>query len=125
MAKAKGRNGWRKGSIELLPSGRFRWRVRVTLPDGTHDRPDGVARTRTEAQDAINKAQQEAAAGQRPVTKTLTVEQMVREHMDAMRPAWSAALLRSERIPARAAHPAPVRPVVRGRGTAEDPPRTL
>ena len=89
MTKGKGRNGWHAGTIEELPSGRFRWRVRVTYPDGTQDRLAGTVRTKTEAQKAITKAQQEAAHGQRPVAQTLTVAQMVREHMEAMRGTWA------------------------------------
>ena len=92
MAKGNGRNwnGWHTGTLEQLPSGAYRWRVRIAYPDGTKERRSGTARTKTEAQQAIIQAQQEAAVGQRAVTKNLTVEQMVREHMDAMRPAWSA-----------------------------------
>ncbi|WP_420597026.1 tyrosine-type recombinase/integrase [Deinococcus sp.] len=89
MTKAKGRNGWHAGTIEQLPSGRYRWRVRVTYPDGTKERQAGTVRTKTEAQQAITKALQEAVAGQRPVTKSLTVGEMVREHMAAMRPTWA------------------------------------
>lgn len=90
MTKAKGRNGWHAGTMEQLLSGAYRWRVRIAYPDGTKERRGGTARTKTEAQRAIIEAQQEAAVGQRAVTRSLTVEQMVREHMDAMRPAWSA-----------------------------------
>ncbi|WP_233218637.1 hypothetical protein [Deinococcus arcticus] len=81
--------GWHKGTIEELPSGRFRWRVRVQYPDGTRERLSGTTRTRTEAQHAIIAAQREAQAGQRPVSHTLTVGEMVTEYMRAKRATWS------------------------------------
>lgn len=83
-------NGWHKGTVEVLPSGSIRWAVRVTYPDGTHDRRRGTVRTKTEAQKAIIDAQKEAAAGQRAVSTTLTVGQMVTEFMQAKAATWSA-----------------------------------
>lgn len=87
--RARGRQGWHAGSIEELPSGRFRWRVRVTYPDGTHDRLGGTARTRTEAQKAIIHAQGEAKVGRRPASETLTVGAMVTEYMTLKRATWA------------------------------------
>ena len=83
MVKAKGRDG--AGTIEKLPSGRYRWRVRVAYPDGTFSRPGGVVKTIKAAQAAINAALSEAEAGQRPVARSLTVAQMVTEYMEAKR----------------------------------------
>ncbi|WP_034384730.1 site-specific integrase [Deinococcus sp. YIM 77859] len=91
--KAKGRRGWHAGTIEELPSGRFRWRVRVTYPDGTRERRGGTVRTRTEAQQAIITAQKEAQAGQRPTSQTLTVGEMVREYMAAKAASWAPRTL--------------------------------
>ena len=87
--RARGRQGWHAGTIEELPSGRFRWRVRVKYPDGTHARVGGTVRTRTEAQKAIIQAQKEADEGKRPVSETLTVGEMVTEYMHAKRATWA------------------------------------
>jgi integrase len=87
--RAKGRNGWHAGTVEELPSGRVRWRVRVTYPDGTRERRGGTVRTKTEAQRAIIQAQQEAAAGVRPVSDRLTVSEMVTEYMAAKGGTWA------------------------------------
>jgi len=82
-------NGWHKGNIEVLPSGRFRWRVRVGYPDGTHARRTGTARTKTEAMKAIMEVQQDAQAGRKPVADKLTLAEMVTEHMEGKRAAWA------------------------------------
>ncbi|WP_288433062.1 site-specific integrase [uncultured Deinococcus sp.] len=87
--RARGRQGWHAGTIEELPSGRFRWRVRVAYPDGTHARVGATVRTRTEAQKAIIQAQKEAGEGKRPVSETLTVGEMVTEFMTAKRATWA------------------------------------
>ena len=87
--RARGRHGWHAGSIEELPSGRFRWRVRVTYPDKSQDRLGGTTRTRTEAQKAIIHAQAEAKMGRRPASETLTVGAMVTEYMALKRATWA------------------------------------
>ncbi|WP_019588279.1 tyrosine-type recombinase/integrase [Deinococcus apachensis] len=91
--RAKGRNGWHKGNIEELPSGRFRWRVWVTYPDGTRERRQGTVRTKTEAQRAIITAQKEAQEGVRPVSDRLTVGEMVTEYMAAKAGSWAPRTL--------------------------------
>lgn len=83
------RQGWHAGTIEELDNGRFRWRVWVAYPDGTRARPGGTTRTKTEARAAIIAAQQEAKAGQRPVSERLTVGEMVTEYMQAKRATWA------------------------------------
>lgn len=87
--REKGRNGWHAGTIEDLPSGRKRWRVRVTYPDGTKERRQGTARTRTEAQRAIVEAQTEAQVGRKPVAASLTVGEMVTEYMAGKAASWA------------------------------------
>lgn len=95
--RAKGRNGWHAGTIEELPSGRFRWRVRVEYPDGTRARLGGTVRTRTEAQRAIIAAQKEAQEGVRPVSDRLTVSEMLTEYMAAKVGSWAPRTLWNNR----------------------------
>lgn len=54
-------------------------------------------RTRTEAQQAIITAQKEAQAGQRPVSQTLTVGEMVGEYMAAKAAGWAPRTLWNNR----------------------------
>ncbi|CAM3996299.1 tyrosine-type recombinase/integrase [Deinococcus marmoris] len=85
VAKKRGHG---HGQYTDLPSGRVGWRVRVTYPDGTKARPSGTANNKMEAYAAVRAKQDEADAGQRPVSRSLTVGQMVEEYIEAKRPIW-------------------------------------
>lgn len=75
--------------ITWLPSGAYRWRVRVTYPDGTSDRLNKTARTKTAAVKARAKAKQEAEEGRRPVDSSLTIGEMVSEYMKGKEATWA------------------------------------
>ncbi|WP_189063316.1 tyrosine-type recombinase/integrase [Deinococcus seoulensis] len=87
--KRKGKASDRQGDVTQLPSGRWRWRVRVTYPDGTTARPSGTVNTKREGHEAIARALQEAGEGKRPASRTLTVGEMVTEYMRSKRATWA------------------------------------
>ncbi|GGN27423.1 site-specific integrase [Deinococcus daejeonensis] len=87
--KRKGKASDRQGQVEQLPSGRWRWRVRVTYPDGTTARPTGTVNTKREGHEAVARTLQEAAQGKRPVSHSLTVGEMVTEFMRWKRATWA------------------------------------
>lgn len=83
------RRGHHEGSLQTLPSGNIRWRIAVTYPDGTQRRRTGTARNVTEARREMQKVREEASAGQAPVSRSVTVEELVREHMEAEKSGWA------------------------------------
>lgn len=84
-----GKRGHHEGSFTVNPSGTVGWRVRVTFPDGTSKRRTGTARNMTAAREAVRQAQEEARAGQKPVSARLTVGEVVREHLEGSRAKWA------------------------------------
>lgn len=89
------KRGHHEGNYTPLPDGRVQWKVRVTYPDGTGNRPSGTARNMTAARQAVRDAQKNAEVGVRPVAKHLTVLEMVTEYMEAKRATWSYRTLKN------------------------------
>ena len=73
------RRGHGEGEITELPDGRFRWRVRVTLPTRETRRPSGTAPNLKAARAAIRTAIKAAEAGRAVDRSKLTVGEYVEE----------------------------------------------
>lgn len=88
MVKTSGR-----ANITKLPSGSYRWRKYVELPDGTVKRLSGTCKKRADAEKAMFQAFNEALHGLPVDLKKLTVADLVREHIEAERHRWAPATL--------------------------------
>lgn len=93
-SSTKSHRGRHAGTIEELPSGRFRARLRVVYPDGTHKRLTGKSvRTRKEAQADLDQFSQDAKYNVRPVSERLTVATMIQEHIAGKEATWAKRTL--------------------------------
>ena len=75
--KAKGKHG--HGTTTQLPSGRVRWQVLVTLPNGEKERRGGTVDSEKEARQSIARALVQAEEGDLPPSHKLTLSRWL-EH---------------------------------------------
>ncbi|GGL77003.1 site-specific integrase [Deinococcus aerolatus] len=84
-AKAtKKENG--RGSIDRLPSGRYRWRTMLRRPDGTPYTRTGTASTRAEAQQAIDLVNADYQKGNLPEPSRVTMAEYLNTWLETKRP---------------------------------------
>lgn len=90
MTRTRTHRGHSEGSFNTDPrTGKVRWRVHVTYPDGLGERRTGTARNMTEARRAVRKAKEQAEQGQHQDARHLTVHDIVQDYMEAKKGIWA------------------------------------
>lgn len=85
----KGKRGHGEGQITVLARDKVQWRVWLTYPSGQRRRVSGTAASKREASEAISSALKAATQGRYQESKTLTIAEMVQDHMQAKAGEWS------------------------------------